>query len=563
MRFGKVVRMWAAAVLAVFALLLIPVPAIADPLAADQWDACSGLCLGVSWDAVFTGESGVSPSLAIGQHSVYINIHPYDESGLGVPPDPTEDMRVGVIFTCTFYDPSNNGEIDENTGIVWDAATSWAEWMVGVHSAHLQVCANSDGETLTYVALVRREWNDTFGTQPTDYPQVLAYGTNNCPFSTASNGNVRTCSNVGGLDPPNPGGAVGVISIIGTGADIHGEYIDVSWDISGCDTVPSLGRPWGIVLQDEFPLSGPGSGYDANDVGDWEVDGTTGTHREYLGFSGPDNLVPGLTVTNNWVISGGLANYHNYTLICGLQGTSGCGGEDAAYYESALDSGACEAQVSDVPWDPHADGASGQSNCDFSFSDPNTWANYGCEIVRQLRVANGTLSNIDGDLKNLHVNVTVDGGSSTPTDTSGCTSGVLQTLFCLTSSIVDGITQIVGLLTSLFVPTSTSWDAINSLSTNFSTHPPGSLLTGAYASLDTAVSQLSLDSCESIAPISFGTTGPLAGISADWPDSCSPGSFTQSTPYRALYSLIQVGLYVSLAFAIWHMVAGAFSRGGE
>ncbi len=540
-------------------VLVIPSIAFADVHSGDGWSAGFG-DMGMGWEV--TAPTAGAMSTAVGEHAVSVKISQYSTS-IGAPPDPTETTRVGLVYTC--QTAASGGAFSYVTDVVFTTSHTWASWDVLNYSPTVRVCTET-GQSVYYLGLIVRTWSNVFDDENTgDFSVKLSVGSLRCPYTGSTSYCDDGVSSAGGL-------SITGHSDLGSGD----EWLDFSWTMDPfCADAPN-GHPKGLIVILSSSSAGSmttllgqpdssGQLLDA-DTGDplpanaqspylWTyVTGTSGTARIQL------DPVPG-----EWS-SPTISDTQTYGFYCAIGDT---------YYsmDNWLDvytclhsaDGDCRLDMGSATYVPGAE----ETHCGgvFDAGDPNTWWAAQCQTVLELQKANGLLQQINAGVRDIHVDVSVSGGGgdgSGTVDTTGCGSGFVTSLVCLTKNIADALAGLTDLFVTLFVPSSASLSALSDLSSNFSTHPPGSLVTGTVVGMTTAVSDMSSDECTELPAINFGDSGPLHGISVDYPAVCGGTGWTSSAQFQACYQLVQFAFFGLLVFALWRMASQAFgSKGSE
>jgi hypothetical protein len=180
--------------------------------------------------------------------------------------------------------------------------------------------------------------------------------------------------------------------------------------------------------------------------------------------------------------------------------------------------------------DPGTVDPPGDTGCDFSWTDPSSWASgAACALTGMLGDIVGVLKSILHALQSLASNIV--------------------------QPIVDALNHLLDGLQSLFVPDTDSW-GLGDLADEFSSRPPGSIVTAIVAGV------------QSTADAFNGGTG--CGTIADFTNSDTHGSAkltcsaAKSTPgYAALYNVVKFGLIALTVLGMWYMAAGAFKSGRD
>src|SRR4051794_18667925 len=180
MRFIRA-RVLALSLIAALLAWLIPGEAFADPASSDRV-SCGITCFGVGWEVVDPAAGAMSTAIGISDPT--IKVSQYSTTGIGVPPDPTENQAVGIISTCE----STNGAGDTiyQTSLYWFPQHSWAYWDISNYRPTHEVCVPA-GQTVVYLGLVIHSWSSLFGTESSDNTPVLEVGSDLCPLHGSGN----------------------------------------------------------------------------------------------------------------------------------------------------------------------------------------------------------------------------------------------------------------------------------------------------------------------------------------------------------------------------------------
>lgn len=204
------------------------------------------------------------------------------------------------------------------------------------------------------------------------------------------------------------------------------------------------------------------------------------------------------------------------------------------------------ADVSNVDWDDPISGLGSPANpdgtvppppaaagCDFSFSDPSTWAGGGiCALVALMAQVLDALSWLSflGDIL-------------------GVLGDVLSALIGLVADLAEAIGD---LLRTLFIPSPDSWN-LDGLVNQWENRGPG---------------QLAGEVGEGVGGVADGFSGgggcgSLADFSNDDISANVTCSQVRDSPGMAgLYLLVQAGLIALTCWGIWHMVVGSIKNAG-